>query len=187
MSAATPRPADDAAHHGFTLLELVISLIVGGIVVALAAPTFQELQRAFALDAAADRIYDDLLTARNHAITHGVRVTLCPRDGDRCGDVNDWDNGWLMFEDHPPENRKRDPGEPLVLRYRNDPGRIRLTFRKDLPYVFYKHTGLGWPNGTFRICGATGTGEGKRVTIARNGRPRFARPGDDAVNCTENP
>ncbi len=187
MNATEPPPGGPSRHVGLSLIELVISLAVGGILVALAAPAFQDLRRALTLDAVADRLYDDLLSARNHAVTHGVRVTLCPRDGDRCGGVFDWTNGWLVFEDLPPENRRYDPGERLVLAHANDPARVRITFRKDRPYLFYRHTGLGWPNGSFRICSATDSRDGERVAIARNGRPRFARPGDDAVNCAESP
>ncbi len=178
----TPRHIE--RQTGLNLLELVVTLVIGGILVATASPTFYELQRALAIDAVTDRLYADLLLARNHAVTHAVRVQMCARDGNQCGNVGHWSEGWLVFEDADNDGTL-DDGEKILQEYAGDPTRVRLSFRQDLAYVYYKHTGFGWPNGTFRVCSATDEKPGELVVVATSGRPRFSQPGDAPVDCAD--
>lgn len=175
-----------AQPAGFTLLELVVTLVVAVLVATLAVPGFTALSRGLALDGTRDRLYGDLLFARNHAVTHGLQVRLCPRRGDTCGDVDDWSNGWLVYEHNDTDNRRDPrpaPGDTILLTHRGEPDRVTLRFHARYAYFWYNNTGIGWPGGTFRICTAGSDDPGVALILYGNGSARFPRPSDPAVEC----
>ena len=170
-------------RRGFSLLEFLVMLVIGGVLIALAAPSFRSIQREYQLSTAADLILTHLHIARSHAVTHSVRVEVCSLgDGDQCGGTDNWSDGWMIFEDSN-RNRLRDDGEMLLLRHRSDRSRVLIRFRKTEPYQYYHPTGLGWPGGTFTLCPSTANGEGRAVVLAPNGRPRMHGANDARVNC----
>lgn len=84
--------------RGFTLIELMITIVVLAILVALAAPSFRNM----ILNQQSEAIGEDLVTtfqvARSEAIKRGGFVTVCPSDdGASCG--GSWGNGLLVIVD----------------------------------------------------------------------------------------
>lgn len=79
-----------ARPDGFTLIEMMVTVIVLGVVVALAAPSFTESVRRNRMVTAANELSAALQTARMEAIRRNARVELCPTtDGGSCGG-SDW-------------------------------------------------------------------------------------------------
>ena len=64
-------------HRGFTLWELLITLLVAGVVFTLGVPNFMEFQRNNAIIAAANSLVTAILAARSEAMKRQVPVTLC--------------------------------------------------------------------------------------------------------------
>ena len=64
------------SHSGFTLIELVISMLILGIVAAVATPTFAEAMINYRIEAAARRIAADFNYARSQATTKSDVVTI---------------------------------------------------------------------------------------------------------------
>ena len=64
-------------HRGFTLWELLITLLVAGVVFGLGVPNFMEFQRNNAIIAAANSLVTAILAARSEAMKRQVPVTLC--------------------------------------------------------------------------------------------------------------
>src|SRR5690606_13340681 len=91
-------PAMRHAHGGFTLAELVVTVAVLGITVALAVPSMARLrERAQTLDAL-HGLTSALAQARMSAVMRGRPVSVCPSaDGLRCRGDLAWDAGWLGF------------------------------------------------------------------------------------------
>ena len=58
--AATTRCNNTVSHSGFTLLELLVVLVLGGLLVALAFPNLQQLYASAARNTERDRIVDQL-------------------------------------------------------------------------------------------------------------------------------
>ncbi|WP_024300981.1 GspH/FimT family pseudopilin [Pseudogulbenkiania sp. MAI-1] len=77
MPGFSPR----ARHRGFTLVELLVTLAVLAILMALAVPSFGDLIDRGRLSSAADTLYADLQFARSEAIRNNQNVVVSFQSG----------------------------------------------------------------------------------------------------------
>lgn len=88
------------SNAGFTLMELIITLSVIVILVALAVPSFQSGLNRNRLIAKTNDIVTALNLARSEAVTSGITAGACPSaDGIICSPGN-WDQGWIVWVDN---------------------------------------------------------------------------------------
>ncbi len=64
-------------HRGFSLLELMVTLLVGGIVLGLGVPNFMEFQRNNAMITQANDLVTGLYLARTESVKRQAPVTFC--------------------------------------------------------------------------------------------------------------
>jgi prepilin-type N-terminal cleavage/methylation domain-containing protein len=64
-------------HRGFSLLELMVTLVVGGIVLGVGVPSFLQFQRNNAMIAQANDLVTGLYLARAEAVKRQVPITFC--------------------------------------------------------------------------------------------------------------
>ncbi|WP_420839532.1 GspH/FimT family pseudopilin [Dechloromonas hankyongensis] len=92
---------------GFTIIELVITIAVLGIVITLAAPSFQRTIAANRAQAVSMDLASALMQARAEAVKRATKVTLC-KSVDVASNANptctsasgtSWANGWVSFTD----------------------------------------------------------------------------------------
>ena len=87
-------------QKAFTLIELVITLVIIGIVLGLAMPNFTKLITNNSSLALGGDLVAAINFARQEAVKRGKRVSLCPStDGATCLTSADWAKGWMVFED----------------------------------------------------------------------------------------
>ena len=84
--------------RGFSLLEVVLSLAVVGVLGVLAAPSFQGFINEHRLASAMGALAADLKFARIEAIRRNGRVLVCARapDATLCASQPDWRHGWIV-------------------------------------------------------------------------------------------
>lgn len=158
--------------RGFTLLELVVTMVVVIVLTLIAAPTFDQWQARQRMNAALHAMHQDLLAARSHAIALGAQVVACPGSPlSGCRDDSDWSGGWLVFHDIDAD-REFDPTEPLL---RNTPAMERIAImsassRRSLR--FYPNGTAPGSNGSIWFCGARGPDHAKRLVLSNVGRIR---------------
>ncbi|MBU2869398.1 GspH/FimT family pseudopilin [Colwellia sp. E2M01] len=76
---------------GFSLIELMITITIAGIALAIALPSLGGFLAQMRVDNEVVSLQRLLLTARNTAINTGANVEVCPlKNDDTCNDVNDW-------------------------------------------------------------------------------------------------
>lgn len=89
-------------QRGFNLVEMLITLAVLAILLAVALPTFRDLIGRNQVSSASNALSADLAYARTEAITRGASVFVCPRtsDGSDCMNPDlgsSYASGWLVY------------------------------------------------------------------------------------------
>ena len=109
---ASKRP--DRVAHGFTLVELLLSLAIAGILLFAGLPAYQRWLGQYQVNNQAQFLVGAFNEARSEAIRRNHRVTLCKtRDGNACDEGAGWEQGWIMFADRN-QNGEIDGDEPVL-------------------------------------------------------------------------
>ncbi len=85
--------------RGFTLIELIMTMVVLAIAAAIAIPNFTTQIRNNQSRALGEEFATALNFARSEAIKRGQFVSICASDNAQTGCASDWTNGWLVFVD----------------------------------------------------------------------------------------
>lgn len=92
------RPDTVRAAAGFTLIELMVTIAVLAILLAIAAPSLETMLNQNRLAAASDQVIATLHNARMEAVRQNRRVELCNSgDGSQCLDDQDAWSGLLLW------------------------------------------------------------------------------------------
>lgn len=164
--------------RGFTLLELLVTLTVLVLLVAVGIPSMSQQIRNNHLKSASLELYQAVQLARTRAVTTNSRVTLRA--------LGDWHQGWRIFLD-PNHNGEWEPGELLIAEAGPN---SNLTIQGNIPvrrYISFIGTGEGryatgryggaFQAGTLTLCSAAASGEGYQLVLARSGRMRKKKIG----------
>lgn len=119
---------------GITLLELVITISIAAILMAIGVPSFRDFMASRAVTSHVSDLAGSIRLARSEAIKRAAPVTLCrtedPMADDlACNNTNngDWSTGWIMFVDRN-ANGTIDDGEFVIKiqqSYDNSGGIVR--------------------------------------------------------------
>lgn len=114
---------------GFTLIELMITLVVLAALIALGLPSFQSAIRSNRVTTASNELLTAFSLARSEAIRNTRGAAVCASaNGTSCG--NDWNAGWLVWRDVN-ANSTLDAGE-VVVRHTQGSSALGLTASADI-------------------------------------------------------
>ncbi|MGI2039078.1 GspH/FimT family pseudopilin [Shewanella frigidimarina] len=99
--------------YGFTLIELMVTVAVSAILLAVAAPSFTSLYNNTSAASAIGNIENSIAFARNQAINFGRKVSICPGSGSSCS--GNWINGYIIFIDDDGDNTSDSGTETLKV------------------------------------------------------------------------
>ncbi len=86
------------ASAGFTMTELVITMSIVAILMAIGVPSFKYVTTSNRVSTEVNGLLGDLQFARSEAIKEGLPVTVCSStDGATCNGGNSWQTGWIVF------------------------------------------------------------------------------------------
>lgn len=147
-------------NHGFTLVELVISIAVIGILAAIAAPNFQDALLSSRLRANANKLLSSIYLARGEAIKRNTVITLCASsNGTSC--TGSWENGWIILS-----------GTTLISAQNSIPIGFRIIEANGLTSLSFQPMSIGTTQASLKICRLTpSVGSQERViTVSATGR-----------------
>ncbi|OAI21157.1 pilus assembly protein FimT [Methylomonas lenta] len=179
---------------GFTLIELMVTISIAGILLAIAVPSFTSVITSNRLTTFANDLVTTFNLARSEAIKRGVQVTVLRKGANS----SEWESGWDVFVDINGD-KDLDDVSPSTLCETNANGSHKedclLRTYPALPSGFTLRTGASsykdyaayLPSGltttpvgdTFTLCNESGANVPRRtITINSTGRPNTdATPG----------
>lgn len=165
-------------HAGFTLIELMTTLVVSTTLISIAIPSLSSLYQAYRADSAIRTIQSTLQLARNSAISYGSRVTACPLLEGAC--TQDWRIGITIFIDRGDPNTIDGSDQVLMTTDRFHQGDF-VTYNRSA--VRFQPDGLAsGTNGTLRYCPSSVSSEhSKAVIVNQAGKIRFSK--DSNIRC----
>jgi len=184
---------------GFTLLELMATVLVVGIILGIGIPNFRAFTRNSDMAAAVNGLVSALHHSRTEALKRQSPVTICGSsdplgaepdcDGGEGGffafvDLDDLDGDGLADGDG-----AFDDGEPILLQRAAPSGTVKFFADGDSQYIAYgangylvTYAGLGDSATTFLFCDDRGNASAgndesvaRVVTVSGAGRPQLLR------------
>jgi len=158
----------------FTLVELLISIAILGVLLGIAVPGFGSLVDRNQQTTATHELLTTLNHARGLAITRRELISLCAGT-DTCSPSATWEQSMLVFSD-PNQNGQLDAGEQLH-RVVTLPDRYRWHWNNFRSKTFMSFKANGTTdslNGTYTLC--SGNEAIQRLVINITGRLRTESP-----------
>lgn len=154
--------------RGFTLTELLVTLAISALLLALAGPSFTRQRGEAALRSATSQTMAALHLARRLALARGQSITVCPSaDGQRCG----FGGGeWLLFANGESGSQARVDGDEEVLRRWQLPAGVSASGTRGHA-AFQPRPGAA-ATVTFEFRHAGVPGVARSVVVSQTGRPR---------------
>lgn len=160
--------------QGFTLIELIVTLAVAAILVAVALPAMQHVINANRLNGQAEELTSAFQLARSEAIRTAASVTICgSENGTSCADTDDWARLIIVGRN----NLASDGGTEVATVYRDVTLPEGIQLSGPAAGVVFRPTGLSAAQATVTLCiPTTRPAQNQRViTIMISGAARTTR------------
>ena len=133
---------------GFTLYELLTTMLIVGVVLSLGIPNMQSFRQNSRMTAAANDLHSSFHLARTEASRAKLPITICASADSMaanptCG--GEMEAGWIVFEDRNGDITV-DGGEPILRRFPAVTAGIVINTVGPDDYFSYASTGLGRGN-----------------------------------------
>lgn len=159
-------------EHGFTLLELLITLLLVGIIAAWGLPNFQALGERTAQTSEVNRFQSAFSLARNTAINQRSQITVCPAAEGRTACDSEWSGELMIIKGDKTDSVQADD----ILRVIPAQENTAVTYSRGWSRIRYNSMGYtsGY-NGSFAICSGKTAEEsqGKKLVLSQLGRLRI--------------
>lgn len=168
-------------QRGFTLVELLLSLLLSGILANLAVPGFKGLLESQQRQTAAQALASGMRYARTEAITRNRAVIIHARD-------ENWSQGWRVILDESGRGHL-DENNPVLLE-RQDSGHVAIVGNGPVKSEV-RFSGLGEPTfsaggfraGTVHVCDADQAQSLFQVVLAPSGRISLRSDATEQALC----
>ena len=143
---------------GFTIVELMATLVIVAVLFAIAVPTFRNVALGPQLSSTANDIVASVQLARSEAIKRNLTVTLCASsDGTTCAGGGGWEQGWIV----------RDATGAVYQREQALDAGYHVTQAGGTLPLSFQPIGIGATAAVFTVCRYDPIGNQERVVSVR--------------------
>jgi len=174
--------------RGFTLVELMVTIGILAVLVAVAIPSFNSALISYRLTSISNTFVASAQLARSEAIKRNSKVTMCKSaDGLTCTATGDWQQGWILYQDVNNNGVLNAPDDVVIHTESALAAKFSMTY--DLNYISYTASGGteqidgAIQPGTVKLCSQSApVGPARQMVINAVGRLRVAK--DPVSVCT---
>ena len=133
-------------QNGFTLYELLITMLIVGVVLSFGIPNLSEFTANSRLSSTANDLHASFQLARSAAARSKTNITICASAnaltaGANCGGT--WDQGYIVFVDDDGDLLRAGATETVLRAHGEIATDVILSVGNDATYFSYASTGLG--------------------------------------------
>ena len=181
-----------AVRNGFTLVELMVTVALVAILLAVAVPSFTTYQRNAELTSFTNTLLSGINAARGEAMKRGRNAMVVPTDG------ANWTSGWIVFVDVDRTGTSAAANNITILTREAAPSYLDIsgngTSGESPPYIMFNASGysatktgsfstknLGFSIVRNDVPIAQKDEQTRRIMIAITGRVRTCKPSTDST------
>ncbi|MFT5220517.1 MAG: type IV fimbrial biogenesis protein FimT [Planctomycetota bacterium] len=169
-------------NSGYTLIELMVTVALIGIVMAVGIPSMSDFIKNDRLSTHINILVGHLALARSTSVTGHQQVVICASSNQTSCNSTNWANGWLVFVDRD-TNSDVSAGDDLLRVKDALTGDNTLVSSAGSVIVYDARGFTPASSGVFSLCddrGATNVANVKSISISNTGRVRKG----GSVSCT---
>ena len=160
-------------NSGFTLLELILTVAMISIVMAIAIPSMTTFNQNDRLVTNINTMIGHLAYARSEAVKRSQQVSICvSNDAATCTGGNNWEDGWIIYIDADASNTF-DATEEILRAQQALGSNQTITPTTFASQVTYDYRGFATSTGSFQLCDNRSGPYGKTISISNTGRVRL--------------
>ncbi len=154
-------------NSGFSLIELLVTIGIVGILVGFGLPSLQDFIKNDRLSTQINVLVGHMALARSEAVKRHVPVIICSSNNQAtCG--GDWADGWIVFADLD-SSGSLTAGEELLRVKQQLEGQNTLVSGTDNIITYDARGFTPQDAGTFTLCDSDGD-KGRSISISITGR-----------------
>ena len=140
---------DKKNQNGFTLYELLITMMIVGIVLTLGVPNMLQFNQNGRMTSTANDLHAAFHLARSESGRAKTNITICASANAMTAAANcggTWDQGFIVFVDTDGDINRNGATETVLRAHGTIAEGVSLTVADNATYFSYSSTGLGRPN-----------------------------------------
>lgn len=169
-------------NHGFTLIELIVTVAMIAIVAITAGPDLGTFFKRNKFTTQSNNFVASLNLARSEAAKRVSIVTVCISNAaqNACAGGTNWEAGWIAFVDTN-GNATIDGGETILNVNNSISGDTTIRSSQFGSAVLYRGDGTATTSGTFKICNSEGNERAKAINIKGSGLISQGKKNGDSI------
>ena len=137
---------DKRTQAGFTLYELLITVLIVGVILTFAVPNMQDFARNSRMTSTANDLHAAFHMARSESSRAKTNITVCASAnsmtaGANCGGT--WDQGYIVFVDEEPDLNRSGATETVLRAHGAIADGVTMAVANDATYFTFASTGVG--------------------------------------------
>ena len=163
-------------QHGFTLVELLITLVLAAILTTVAVPSFNTTIKNNRLVTQTNLLIASFNLARSEAVKRAQAVNVCASNAAQtaCSGGTDWSQGWVVWADQDASNTLNNNNEIIKVSEALPTNTTLTANNSQVQYTAQGALNVGGANPSFTVCDDRSGETGRRILVRNTGRANLS-------------